>query len=253
MAVVDDETAAGDEPADDGADAPPADEALEADAGSESESEGDVEPGTEPEPASESDSGSGSDSGDEAGSGEEPPKKKPSGLRRSLEWAALIAGALIVALGVRATLIQTFYIPSESMEPTLQVGDRILVNKLSYRLHDVHRGDVVVFERPDSAPESDVSVHDLIKRVIALPGDTIEARDDGRVYVNGTQLDEGYLPDGTETDNLPLQTVPDGRLFVMGDNRTRSGDSRLFGPIDEDLIVGRAFVIVYPVGDAGGL
>ena len=232
MAVVDDESAAGDEPADDGEDAPPADEALEAEA----------EAGAEPEAESESDDDS----------GEEPPKKKPSGLRRSLEWAALIAGALIVALGVRATLIQTFYIPSESMEPTLQVGDRILVNKLSYRLHDVHRGDVVVFERPASAPEGDESVHDLIKRVIGLPGDTIEARE-GRVYLNGTQLDEGYLPDGTETDNLPLQTVPDGRLFVMGDNRTRSGDSRLFGPIDEDLLVGRAFVIVYPVGDAGGL
>lgn len=177
---------------------------------------------------------------------------RPSGLRRAVEWAALIAGALLVALGVRATLVQTFYIPSESMEPTLEVGDRILVNKLSYRLHDVHRGDVVVFERPPAAPQTDESIHDLIKRVIAVPGDTIEGRD-GRVYLNGELLDEPYLPDGTRTDNLRLQTIPDDHLFVMGDNRDRSFDSRRFESIDDDLVVGRAFVIIFPPGDAGGL
>lgn len=183
----------------------------------------------------------------------EDPPARPSGLRRTLEWGALIAGALLVALGVRATLVQTFYIPSESMEPTLEVGDRILVNKLSYRLHDVHRGDVVVFERPPNAPQTDESVHDLIKRVIAVPGDTIEARDDGRVYLNGKVLDEPYLSAGTRTNDLVLRTVPEGHLFVMGDNRDRSFDSRRFGFVDEDLVVGRAFVIIFPPGDAGGL
>jgi signal peptidase I len=182
-----------------------------------------------------------------------PAKPPPSGLRRTLEWAGLIAAALLVALGVRATLVQTFYIPSESMEPTLEVGDRILVNKLSYRLHDVHRGDVVVFRRPPSAPSTPDGTDDLIKRVIALPGETIEAREDGRVYVDGDLLDEPYLPEGTRTDNLPLQTVPEGKVFVMGDNRDHSGDSRMFKAIDEDLIVGRAFVIIFPPGDAGGL
>jgi signal peptidase I len=180
-------------------------------------------------------------------------KPPPSGLRRTLEWAGLIAAALLVALGVRATLVQTFYIPSESMEPTLEVGDRILVNKLSYRLHDVHRGDVVVFKRPPTAVATPDGTEDLIKRVIALSGETIEARDDGLVYVDGELLDESYLPEGTRTENLPLQTVPDGKVFVMGDNRGHSGDSRMFKAIDEDLIVGRAFVIIFPPGDAGGL
>lgn len=209
------------------------------------EAEGDGEPETDE-----------TDEADEASTeaeAEEPAAKKPSGLRRTVEWGVLIAAALLVALGVRATLVQTFYIPSESMEPTLEVGDRILVNKLSYRLHDVHRGDVVVFERPPSAPQTDESIHDLIKRVIAVSGDTIEARDDGRVYLNGKALDEPYLPEGTRTDDLRLQTVPDGHLFVMGDNRDRSFDSRKFAAIDEDLVVGRAFVIIFPPGDAGGL
>lgn len=180
-------------------------------------------------------------------------KPQPSGLRRTLEWVGLIAAALLVALGVRATLVQTFYIPSESMEPTLEVGDRILVNKLSYRLHDVHRGDVVVFKRPPTATATPDGTEDLIKRVIALSGETIEAREDGLVYVDGELLDESYLPEGTRTENLPLQTVPEGKVFVMGDNRGHSGDSRMFKAIDEDLIVGRAFVIIFPPGDAGGL
>jgi signal peptidase I len=173
--------------------------------------------------------------------------------RTILEWLGVIGGGIAIALLVEAFLIQAFWIPSPSMEPTLGVGDRVLVNKLSYNFHDVNRGDVVVFERPPGASTGENGeIKDLIKRVIAIEGDTIEARD-GNVYVNGKQIEENYLEPGTPTDNLPLTTIPDGRVFVMGDNRTNSEDSRIFGPIAEDDIVGRAFIRVLPITDIGWL
>jgi hypothetical protein len=100
--------------------------------------------------------------------------KPRAALRSTLEWGVIIVGALVAALLIKAFLMQAFYIPSASMEPTLLIGDRVLVNKLSYRLHDVNRGDIVVFKRPVAAPADagDVNIKDLIKRVIALPGST---------------------------------------------------------------------------------
>ena len=174
-----------------------------------------------------------------------PPTTEGSGVRNLVEWIAIVVGALAVALLVKTFLIQAFFIPSLSMYPTLDEGDRVLVNKLSYRFHDVTRGDLVVFERPEGQPESEIK--DLIKRVIGLPGEMIEARE-GVVYIDGEQLDErDYLVDGTTTDNLPRQEIPAGHVWVMGDNRGDSADSRVFGPIDEDTIVGRAFVKVWPL------
>jgi signal peptidase I len=173
-----------------------------------------------------------------------PPARAARSYKGLVEWVLIIGGALLVALVIKALLIQAFFIPSESMTPTLKVGDRVLVNKLSYKLHDVHRGDVVVFERPPG--EDDPRIKDLIKRVIGLPGDEIEARD-GHVYIDGKPLSEPYLPQGTQTLNLPAQKVPAKNYFVMGDNRTNSRDSRVFHTINEDLIVGRAFVRVWPV------
>ena len=167
--------------------------------------------------------------------------------RNIVEWVGIVAGALILALIVKTFLFQAFYIPSLSMYPTLHKGDRVLVNKVSYDLHDVHRGDIVVFERPPSEP---ASIKDLIKRVIGLPGDVIEARE-GIVYVNGTALVEKYIDSGDRTDNLPRQTIPKDDLFVMGDNRNNSEDSRVFGPIPEKTVVGRAFVRVWPVTRLG--
>jgi signal peptidase I len=134
------------------------------------------------------------------------------------------------------------------MMPTLNVSDRVLVNKLSYKLHDVHRGDLVVFERPPGEATDDIK--DLIKRVIALGGETIELRD-GRIVIDGRLLEEPYLPEGTETTSLERLTVPEGQVFVMGDNRDDSRDSRFFGPIDESLIVGRAFLRVWPLSALG--
>lgn len=170
------------------------------------------------------------------------PDKANSGVRNAVEWIIIIAGALLVAFVVKTFLVQAFYIPSGSMLPTLQERDRVLVNKLSYDLHDVHRGDVVVFKGPE---QTEGEVKDLIKRVIALPGDTVESRD-GLVYVNGQAIAEPYLGPGINTGPLERQTVPPHKYWVMGDNRGNSKDSRFFGPIDKSLIIGRAFVKVWP-------
>lgn len=170
-----------------------------------------------------------------------------------VEWASVIAGAIVLALIVKVFLLQAFYIPSPSMYPTLKVGDRVLVNKLSYHLHDVNRGDVVVFERPPSEEAS--TIPDLIKRVIGLPGDSITFQN-GHVFVNGEQLDEPYLPAGVTTtaefapNRCTVEApclVPPGDVWVMGDNRNDSKDSRYFGPIEQKTIVGRAFVVVWPL------
>ena len=181
-----------------------------------------------------------------------PAQGQRSGWRRALEWGVVAAGALLVALVVRTFLVQAFWIPSASMEPTLTEGDRVLVNKLS---DDLHHGDVIVFERPEEpgpAVPAEDQIADLIKRVIGLPGDVVEARD-GAVFVNGERLDEPYLAPDTPTDHLNRQEVPEGTVFVMGDNRTNSHDSRDFGPIDESSVVGRAFVRFFPLDHLGGL
>jgi signal peptidase I len=187
--------------------------------------------------------------------GEEPPPPPPSPAKRSttrtvIEWVAVVGGALVVALVIRAFFLAAFYIPSESMVPTLEKGDRVLVNKLSYKLHDVNRGDVVVFERPPNEPDN--GIKDLIKRVVGLPGETVEVRN-CKVLINGNQLDEPYVKQWTRTCTFPAKTVGDNEVFVMGDNRDDSQDSRFFGPISQDLIVGRAFVIVWPLTHLGWL
>ena len=173
------------------------------------------------------------------------------------EWVLVIVGAIVLAVVVKVFLLQAFYIPSLSMYPTLHEGDRVLVNKLSYKLHDVNRGDIVVFERP--ASETSSNIPDLIKRVIALPGESVTFVD-GSVYVDGRKIDESYLPTGTVTTgaNAPFKcttespcVVPAGDVWVMGDNRGDSKDSRYFGPIPESSIVGRAFVRVWPLGRFG--
>lgn len=161
---------------------------------------------------------------------------------------AVVIAAL--ALGVRAFVLEPFFVPSASMEPTLHGcpgcnDDRVLVNKLSYRLHAVHRGDVVVFTRPPSLQLDDA---DLIKRVIGLPGETVSAHG-GSVYIGDRRLSEPYVSSGCggTADFAPV-TVPARDAFMMGDNRCDSTDSRVFGPIAESTIVGRAFVIVWPLG-----
>ena len=190
------------------------------------------------------------------------PVKRPSHWRTLREWIIVVVVALVVALVIRTFVVAPFYIPSDSMFDTLHTDDRILVNKLSYRLHDVHRGDVVVFEKPPAVNFGDDTVEDLIKRVIGLPGDTLRF-DNCAVFVNGVRLDEPYT-DGacTEPPNATVDpeadgevTVPADSYFMMGDNRRpqQSFDSRFWGFVDEDLIIGRAFVIIWPRGNWGWL
>lgn len=184
------------------------------------------------------------------------PGRAGSARRAIVEWGAVVVGALALAFVVRAFLLGTFYIPTPSMEPTLTSGDRILVNKLSYRLHDVNRGDLVVFDPPASAePGAD----HLIKRVIGLPGETVTAVE-GRILIDGGLLIEPYLAWAEGTDDFGAVPwcddggagscrVPEDHVFVMGDNRPNSRDSRFFGPVPVDSIVGRAFVRYWPLGD----
>ena len=176
-------------------------------------------------------------------------------LRGTIEWVLIIGAALLAAFLIKTFLIQAFFIPSESMVPQLEKGDRVLVNKLSYRLHDVNRGDIVVFERPPSEP-TDPEIKDLIKRVIGLPGETISSDSTGRVRINGKPLREPYLQDGVDTmgqggEPLKAFKIPPDHYWVMGDNRANSRDSRYFSAIDEDLIVGRAFIRVWPLSSFG--
>ena len=175
-------------------------------------------------------------------------------VRSIIEWAVILGGALLVAIVVKTFLIQTFYIPSASMDPTLAIHDRVIVNKLSYRMHDIHRGDIVVFERPE-CDQSDPAIKDLIKRVIALGGEQVEARN-GVIRVDGKPIDESYLPSGVTTSDFGPVQVPEDHIWVMGDNRANSKDSRFLcnggpTPIDEHDVVGRAFVLVWPFSKAG--
>lgn len=165
-------------------------------------------------------------------------------VRTAVEWVAIVAAALIAALLVKTFLFQPFYIPSPSMVPTLQVDNRVLVNKLD---RDPERGRIFVFKRPSATTPTPLN-KDLIKRVIGEPGDTVEGRD-GRVFVNDEPLAEPYLPEGTTTSSFGPVTLTADQVWVMGDNRGGSLDSRGFGPIDKDSIVGRAFVLFWPLGD----
>jgi signal peptidase I len=198
------------------------------------------------------------------------PKKKRSFWK---ELPVLIVIAFVVALLIKSFLIQAFYIPSGSMEPTLKVGDRVLVEKASDWFGSPSRGDVIVFERevgmtgaleePDEPIWTDISnafkslfgfptagSQDFIKRVIAVEGDTIRASK-GVVYVNNEPIDEPYLPEGTQTSDFGRVDVGQDEIFVMGDNRANSDDSRSFGAIPESSVVGKAFILIWPPADFG--
>jgi signal peptidase I len=179
------------------------------------------------------------------------------------ELPILLGVAVLVAVLVRAFVLQTFFIPSESMEHTLNINDRVLVNKLVYDFREPHRGEIVVFEAPDDW-RSDPAEEDFIKRVIGTPGDHVVCCDgQGRITVNDKALDEPYLfsdgaghADPASQDAFDI-VVPSGRLWVMGDHRSRSGDSReqyvrhsdvTKATIPIDNVVGRAFVLFWPFG-----
>jgi signal peptidase I len=191
---------------------------------------------------------------------EQPPSlpSANSGLQLVREWVTVLVVALVIAITVRSLILQQFYISGPSMEATMFQDNRVLVNKLSYRLHDIHRGDVVVFDRV--TVDGQVVQHDdLIKRVIALGGEKISITD-CKVFIDGKLLPEPYLNDYDlaqtvveDRCRVPMMDemiIPDDQLFVMGDNRPQSFDSRMFGPIEQNLVVGRAFVIIWPLSAA---
>lgn len=219
---------------------------------------------------------------------EAPPRRAHGVLAFFKELPVLVALALGIALVIKAFLVQAFYIPSASMRPTLKEGDRVLVNKVSYRLHAPRRGDVVVFKDPYGEtvcpketpagfappPQCNRSAigkardwfaelfglpssqhRDFIKRIIGLPGETIEIRE-GDVYINGDKLD---LPttaeDGPQKDASVMApvTIPEGHFWVMGDNRANSSDSRVFKAIAREKIIGKAFVVLWPPNRFKGL
>jgi signal peptidase I len=191
---------------------------------------------------------------------EQPPSlpSANSGLQLVREWVTVLVVALVIAITVRSLILQQFYISGPSMEATMFQDNRVLVNKLSYRLHDIHRGDVVVFDRV--TVDGQVVQHDdLIKRVIALGGEKISIKD-CKVFIDGKLLPEPYLNDYDlaqtvieDRCRVPMMEemiIPNNQLFVMGDNRPQSFDSRMFGPIEQNLVVGRAFVIIWPLSAA---
>jgi signal peptidase I len=196
------------------------------------------------------------------------------------ELPVLLLVAIVLALFIKTFFVQAFFIPSGSMEETLQIGDRVLVNKLVYRFRDIHRGDVVVFNGLDSfVQDSDARIaappgnpvqriargmrslvglgdpgeKDFIKRVIGLPGDTVACCTNRHVTVNGKPLDEaGYVFEDDRQVFAPVVVAP-GKIWVMGDHRSQSSDSRANGQVPSSRVLGRAVVVVWPAGHVKGL
>jgi len=190
--------------------------------------------------------------------------------RIAVDLGVLVLAVVVITTGLRTLVAQAFYIPSVSMTPQLEVQDRIVVSKLAYRLHDVRRGDIVVFDAPPalevpkparSLPKRAVQAAlegvnvvkptktEYVKRVVAMPGERLAGRG-GNLYVDDRLLVEPYLHGGLRTEDFGPVAVPQGMLFVMGDNRGASFDSRRFGPIQRSSVVGRALVKVWPLGSA---
>ena len=176
------------------------------------------------------------------------PASTTSFRRRIGSWARdvleTILPALLIVLLVNAFLAQATRVEGQSMEPNLHDNQRLIIEKLSYRLQPPQRGDIVVLKLPNR--QSDPP---LIKRVVALPGETVETRD-GHVYVDGQALEESYL-DQLTFSNMPPHVVPADQVFVLGDNRAASNDSRSFGEVALSDIVGRAWFRYWPLDDIG--
>ena len=178
-------------------------------------------------------------------------------FREALEWIIVFAVAIVLMLLVRTFVVEPYYVPTGSMEDTIEIGDQVFVQKVTTELGQMPQaGEIVVFSNPDAASDHDV----LVKRVIATAGQTVDLRD-GHVYVDGQQLDEPYTqgssyPLANQADGISLSypyTVPDGCIWVMGDNRENSADSRYFGPVSQEDIVGVAFLRYWPLNRFGGL
>jgi len=170
--------------------------------------------------------------------------KKTVVLKEFLGYLFIVILAIIFSLSVRIFIFEPYIVPTPSMEPTLMVGDRVIVNKLAYKINSIKRGDIVVFHSPLKK--------DLVKRVIAIEGDSITLTEEGDIYINGEKIVELYLP---EKSNISYKNqtlvVGEDEVFVMGDNRNNSLDSRYFGPIPEDKVFGNVLFIYWPPSQWG--
>lgn len=180
-------------------------------------------------------------------------EKKPQQNTESPWWVEgpkTIVLSLVLALGIRTFVAEARYIPSGSMLPTLQINDRLIIDKISYRFKDPERGDIVVFSPTEALQK--LNYHDaFIKRVIGLPGDKVEVKG-GKVYVNSKQLKENYIEAPPQYQYGPV-TVPDNSYLVLGDNRNNSYDSHYWGFVPREKIIGRAVVRFWPLSSIGEL
>ena len=175
---------------------------------------------------------------------------KPSKENPWVELAQTVVTAVILAFGIRTFVAEARYIPSSSMEPTLEINDRLIIEKLSYYFQEPKRGDVVVFNPTEALKAQDF--HDaFIKRIIGLPGETVEVKN-GDVYVNGQQLSEKYIAEDPQYNYGP-EVVPEEQYLVLGDNRNNSYDSHYWGFVPKDKIIGKAFVRFWPFDRVGSL
>lgn len=189
--------------------------------------------------------------------GKEAPQAAPAKNRRRVvlwilpfwlvEAIVILVAAFVLAFLVQQFVVKPFAIPSPSMEDTLLGGDRVLVNRMVYHFHPPERGDVIVFHPPGRI-ESDP----FIKRVVAVAGDTVSVHD-GQLYLNGEVQDEEYVKAYPIEGDYPETEIPEGYVWAMGDNRNNSGDSRVFGPVPLDAVMGEAFGIYWPIKRIGGL
>lgn len=185
-----------------------------------------------------------------------PTRRQKHRRRVVTEWLIIIVAALAVSFLMRTFVVQTFYIPSASMEPTLQIGDRIIVSKLSVNLGTINRGDIVVFKAPP-AEHCGEAVTDLVKRVIGLPGDYLTSKGN-TIYVGTSPTTEVALSE-TWTHTEPLGTpignvhVAANTYFVMGDNHADSCDSRMWGSVPKSDIIGKVFLRIWPLSRVGFL
>jgi signal peptidase I len=185
----------------------------------------------------------------------------PHGLRITIDWVVTIAGAILIVLAIKAWVVNPYRIPSSSMEPTLHCAkdahgceatfsDRVLANRFVYHLRDPKRGDIVVFETPPAARARCGAGGTFVKRLIGLPGERVELRSEAGlsyVYINGKKLDEPYIGKNRRDTRGPQSfTVPQGQYFMMGDNRSQSCDSREWGSVPRENLIGKVFATYWP-------
>ncbi|MBR8829554.1 MAG: signal peptidase I [Gomphosphaeria aponina SAG 52.96 = DSM 107014] len=167
-----------------------------------------------------------------------------------LEIVKTVATAAVLAFGIRTFVAEARYIPSSSMEPTLEINDRLIIEKVTYHFKEPQRGDVVVFEPTETLREQNFT-DAFIKRVIGLPGDTVEVKG-GRVYINDQPLGEKYIEEEPNYDYGPV-TVPNDQYLVLGDNRNNSYDSHYWGFVPQENLIGKAMVRFWPLNRFGSL